>query len=323
MSSRLLPDKAPTFSVAEHWSQRALAYPNHIQLKDLAAHMDSPFSNRSIRKRLLPIFARVNPGDITIRNHHTRDRLRLHSFRHKGYWFHGRKREAATMNLFKVLISPGDVVVDVGGHIGYITQLFSKLVGPSGRVFVFEPGPNNLPYLRVNVGDLPNVSLIESGVGASSGHADFYVESLTGQNNSFLSNFDVLAANSDRAGVQSIAQRIQVPITTLDEENESKAWGRVNFVKIDVEGYEKSVLEGAAKLLGEVHPMLMVELHANLDSMTAIALIAKQNGYQVFTDELEEFTWENPAPGNTFWFHQHDHAMAISRLLAEGTRSAD
>lgn len=46
----------------------------------------------TVRKTLLPLFERLNPGDITIRNHRTSDRLKLHSFRHKGYWFHGRRR---------------------------------------------------------------------------------------------------------------------------------------------------------------------------------------------------------------------------------------
>src|SRR6478735_1296610 len=102
------------------------------------------------RRSLLPIFAKVNPGDITIKNHYTGDALHLHSFQHKGYWFYGRRREAATMKLFQRLIQPESVVAEVGGHIGYITQFFATLVGPRGRVYVFEPGPNNLPYLRAN-----------------------------------------------------------------------------------------------------------------------------------------------------------------------------
>jgi predicted methyltransferase len=66
-----------------------------------------------------------------------------HSFKHYTYWYDGERREQTTMELFAKLINPGDVVVEVGGHIGYIAVYFSHLVGKQGRVVVFEPGPNN------------------------------------------------------------------------------------------------------------------------------------------------------------------------------------
>jgi len=75
-------------------------------------------------------------------------RFRLNSFRHKGYWYHGKSRELRTMQLFAKLIRPNDTVAEVGGHIGFISMFFAKLVGDNGRVVVFEPGSNNLPYLR-------------------------------------------------------------------------------------------------------------------------------------------------------------------------------
>ena len=151
-----------------------------------------------MRRVLLPIFARVNPGEVTIRNHYSGHALRLHSFRHKGYWFHGRRREAATMALFPRVIRQGDLVAEVGGHIGYISQYFSQLVGESGHVVVFEPGPNNLPFLRRNTRDLPNVQVVALGVGREPGHADFFIEGLTGQNNSFVANFEGLAVTRRR-----------------------------------------------------------------------------------------------------------------------------
>jgi len=52
-----------------------------------------------VRRALIPLFRWVNPGDITIRHHWTGERITLHSFRHKGYWFHGRTRERDSMAL--------------------------------------------------------------------------------------------------------------------------------------------------------------------------------------------------------------------------------
>jgi FkbM family methyltransferase len=63
------------------------------------------------------------------------------------------------MALFARLVRPQDTVIDVGGHIGYLSQYFAQLVGRRGQVIVFEPGPNNLPYTRANLRAKPNVRL--------------------------------------------------------------------------------------------------------------------------------------------------------------------
>lgn len=59
--------------------------------------------------------------DTSLTNPWTGSRIYLNSFRHKGYWFFGKEREAGTMARFAELIRPGDTVVEVGGHIGFIT----------------------------------------------------------------------------------------------------------------------------------------------------------------------------------------------------------
>ena len=88
-----------------------------------------------------------------------KQRIVLNSFRHKGYWFHGKAREKTSMELFAKLIAADSRVIEVGGHIGFISQYFSHLVGREGKVFVFEPGSNNLPYIRRNIAKLKNISL--------------------------------------------------------------------------------------------------------------------------------------------------------------------
>lgn len=262
-----------------------------------------------LRRALVPLFARVNPGDVTIRNAYTRQPLRLHSFRHKGYWYHGRKREAASMALFEKVIRPGDLVVEVGGHIGFITQYFSQLVGASGSVVVFEPGPNNLPYLIRNTKALPNVEIVELGVGSEPGRADFFVESLTGQNNSFVADFEGLAANADAAGVDSGVERISVELTSLDAHFAAQP----DFIKVDVEGFELPVLQGAERILREGHPVLMVEIQADRE---AISQLATAHGYEVLGEDLQPFHWDEDFSGNSFWFHRDQHRDLMRNLRA-------
>ena len=71
------------------------------------------------------------------------------------------------MRLFQTLIRHGDTVIDVGGgHIGYICCFFSNLVGDTGKVYVFEPGNNNLPYIEKNLISLKNTVLTKKAVSA-------------------------------------------------------------------------------------------------------------------------------------------------------------
>ena len=202
-----------------------------------------------LRRIFLPLLRRFNLGDITIRHHYTGDPVRLHSFRHKGYWYHGRRREQETMLLFRRLLRPGDSVIEVGGHIGYLSLYFKWLV-QSGNVFVFEPGVNNLPYIRRNV--LPRgIQLVEKAVGDRNGPETFFLESLTGQNNSFVPNFKELQYNvkNAHAGGPAVTE-VTVEMVRLDDFINTHSI-KPELVKIDVEGFELTVLKGMK--IGRAH----------------------------------------------------------------------
>jgi FkbM family methyltransferase len=221
-------------------------------------------------------------------------RFRLNSFRHKGYWYHGKSRELRTMQLFDTLIRPNDTVAEVGGHIGFISMFFAKLVGDNGRVVVFEPGSNNLPYLRHNVHLLANVQVIEQAVSSVDGVASLHEESLTGQNNSLVPDFEGLARNASIAFVESQVRTRQVKTTRLDTFFSREC---VDFIKIDIEGHEYRALEGAAGIIEKCHPVMMVEVQADrapiFDMFTAL-------GYQLFNDRLVSHRAPESLGGNVF-----------------------
>jgi len=270
--------------------------------------------SRILRRIVLPLLSRFNPGDVTIRHHYTGDRIRLHSYRHKGYWFHGRQREADTMQLFERFIAEGATVLDVGGHIGYVATYLASLVGPVGRVFVFEPGANNLPYLHRNVGGKANVTVVEKGAGSQNQRRAFYLEGLTGQNNSFVDDFEVLETNKTRACcTDAQVEKTTVDLVTLDDFCREEDV-RPDFIKVDVEGFELEVLRGAERLLRDARPMLMVEIQV---AHREIVKLARQLGYLMFTpngDTLEgseDFVAQHI---NTFWLHQRAHAEIMANF---------
>jgi FkbM family methyltransferase len=210
--------------------------------------------------------------DITIANGWTGDRIRLNTYLHKGYWFFGKSREAETMHAFERLVRAGDTVIEVGGHIGYIAQYLSKLIGPDGRLIVFEPGWNNLRYIEENLRGCANTTLERLAVGSANGCATFYEDNLSGQNNSLLGDYKRADSVSKAAGQELVRTPRTVQVVTLDTYVASTAV-QPDFMKIDVEGFELEVLQGSLHTLQKVRAFV-VEVTERHDDVGALILAA-------------------------------------------------
>lgn len=213
---------------------------------------------------VLAVLSRVNPGDVHIKHHWSGERMVLHSFKHRNYWFRGTQRERETMLAIMRLVAPGDVVYDVGGHIGYMTVLFSHL---GAAVHVFEPGPNNVGYLRVNAGGRSGVVINESAVGSQVGRANLFIEELTGQNNSLAGDFQFRANLKNARGSAIKSYTRSVPVVTLD--HYAHCHPAPTLVKIDIEGYEWEAILGARRVLEEHKPAVIVELTHNIGKINS------------------------------------------------------
>src|SRR5215472_16913172 len=148
----------------------------------------SAIAQLPVVRPLAAMALRVTAKDIRMRHPWTGDRLYLNTYKHRTYWIHGKEREKACMERFRRLVTEGDAVLDIGGHIGYTAQYFSKLVGELGNVIVFEPGRNNLPYILKNLESKTNVILEELAASDKSGEATLYEDTITGQNNSLIAD---------------------------------------------------------------------------------------------------------------------------------------
>jgi FkbM family methyltransferase len=196
------------------------------------------------------------------------DKLKLNTYRHKSYWYFGRNREASTMSTFKSLIPRDGTVIEVGGHIGYLTQYFSSLVGPKGKVVVFEPGKNNLPYIESNVKNLGNTKLEKLAVSDRVGTSFFYEDSVTGQNNSLSSEYKGAIAVAKSHGETLHRSVNEIETTTIDAYLEKHKFVP-DFMKIDVESFELQVLKGMTQALKSVKA-LMVEVTENHSEVNQI-----------------------------------------------------
>lgn len=279
-------------------------------------HMLGPLhSVRALRRIVLPALKRFSPGDITIRHHWTGDPLVLDAFRHKGYWYHGKQRERQTMLLFAELVGRGDTVIEIGGHIGYVTLHFAHLVGPGGRVVVFEPGANNLAYMKRNIAGKPWVSLVEQAVTNHDGSAQFHVENLTGQNNSLLEHYAPWQENQARAFVAGVeASTVTVACTTLDGFLRTTAPLSPSLIKIDVEGAELAVLQGMAEVLSVLQVALMVEITEHASEVLALLDAA---GYRVFGDARQPIRSSDTVRGNVFCIKRGDRRLELFEVRRE------
>lgn len=153
------------------------------------------------------------------------------------------ERMIAERRIIMSLLRDGMTVVDVGANIGYYALMFERAVGPGGRIICIEPSRENLAELRLNVegNGLGNVEILECAVGSQDGE--------TGLRGGI--NTGVVPVGSGES---------VVPLRRLD----SLVYEPIDLLKIDVEGYEGQVIEGAAGLIAEHRPAIFLEMHPHI-----------------------------------------------------------
>jgi len=148
--------------------------------------------------------------------------------------------------LVERLLQEGMTVVDVGANHGLFSMEAAHFVGSTGRVYAFEPTPELYAHLRkhLEVNHLKNVYLLEKAVGSFDGNAKLRVHhECTGLNS--LASQDLVWQGS----ILIADQVINVPICKLDTVVHSKNISHIDILKIDVEGFELEVLQGARLIL--------------------------------------------------------------------------
>lgn len=147
----------------------------------------------------------------------------------------------------------GATVVDVGASWGLFTYHLARRVGPAGRVYSFEPHPANEPMLRRLADARRHVHFAAAAVSYDPGPAELLVPR---QRSRLVTAQASLAHGFAAQGVD--VERFEVPTVRLDD-----ALGRdavVDFVKIDVEGHESSVLHSGSSILHRSRPPILIEI---------------------------------------------------------------
>jgi FkbM family methyltransferase len=166
-------------------------------------------------------------------------------------------------------IKPGDVFLDIGANIGFFTVIGARLVGPGGRVYTFEPVPENISALKHNIAlnQFGHVSIMECALSNEVGKGELLLAGWGGGS--------ALASASPPPDVKG---SLMVDLETVDH---LVAEGQIlapDVVKIDVEGAELEVLQGMAQVLKTHPPRIVFEL----DDQTQEGFSQKQSACEAY-----------------------------------------
>ncbi len=198
----------------------------------------------------------------------------------------------------------GSIVMDIGANIGEWTLNMAKMVGDTGRVFSIEPNPSMAQALKktVAINNLSQVSIFQGAMSNQTGHSGLTIPYTSdGQALPFGSQVgnkyepppkDVVVS----WGAMATTKTIKIQTTSIDSYISDKGIQKLDFVKVDVEGHEKYVVEGGIQTLRTFKPALVFEVGAEtLEDRQIIADQLREVNYEIvgiiLQDGVVEVNW--------------------------------
>lgn len=194
-------------------------------------------------------------------------------------------------------VKPGAVVVDIGANIGSYTLYLSKIVGENGWVHAFEPSPKNYSQLVKRTSSLKNVSINQVAVSSCTGTAKLY-----------LSN----TLDIDHRLYNTGDNRNSVDIDSIRLDDYFKKGDRVDFIKMDIQGFEYHVFLGMQELMKRNHGIKFIfefwPFGLNAAGVVPLDLVSllKQHGFNLYLigkNKLIQFSGEELHYGFTKYFN--------------------
>jgi FkbM family methyltransferase len=159
--------------------------------------------------------------------------------------FINRIREPQATRYVQQIMKPDWTVIEIGANIGYYAMMEARLVK---RVYAIEPGPSNYQQLISNIrlNKYTNIIPYQLAIGDHNGEVGFEIAK---------------ACNWSRIAMSNETANVNVRMQTLDSFIKEQKIGRVDYLRMDVEGYEYAIVEGARKTIERDKPDMFVEVH--------------------------------------------------------------
>ncbi len=149
------------------------------------------------------------------------------------------------------LLQPGQRIIDIGANLGVYTLSMARTVGPTGRVWAFEPASSTAGLLAQGIAanGFGHVVLEQCALSSESGTLRLTLND--------QSELNSLVRDGEPSGASE-----EVQVSTLDECRERHGWRDIAFIKIDAEGEERNILNGGKRFLAEESPLIQYEVKA-------------------------------------------------------------
>jgi FkbM family methyltransferase len=252
----------PEAKAAEHWLQQGVTHfnPNSPDVGEwiwTQARPENPFTYVPYDNLILTVEANLKSITTAV-------------LLAQGDWFE------AEMELWRTQIRPDMTVIDVGANVGVYTFSAAQRVGETGKVIAIEPFKACVNCLQETsrINQLPWVKIYEAAASDHCGSAKLSLHNASELN-------EVISDNSPSS---DSANTVTIQCLTLDSLIETENLTRVDWLKIDAEGHEIKVLQGAERLLTEFKPNIIYENIAGAHgSNGAIMEYIQAKGYQVYS----------------------------------------
>lgn len=154
------------------------------------------------------------------------------------------------IHFLRRFVQPGMKVVDIGANHGVYTLTLAKAVGPAGHIWAFEPASDPAECLAESLAlnGLSNVTLVRTALSDREGQGTLLLDESPELNRL------VEAASGTQGPMET------VPLSTLDACAREFGWHEMDFLKLDAEGAEASIIEGGRRFLSAVSPLVMFEI---------------------------------------------------------------
>jgi len=192
-----------------------------------------------------------------------------------------KSHEPINTKIISTFLEKGMTCIDIGGNIGYYVLLENQLIGKKGKVIAIEPLLQNFNYLTKNIllNNVNNVQIYNFACGDKNGKADFFINKKS--NGCQVIRENTKPPNPSKGTISQVSVRIlDDVITELNLDN-------VDFIRMDVEGYELNILTGLKKTLNKHKPIISLELH-----LRQLGLDGTKDFFQLMKDfeyEIESF----------------------------------
>lgn len=205
----------------EHWRRR---------LRQPRDPVRAPATPPAVTRVATDVGALLLPGH---------DEVMLSYLRQHGEW------EPEESDQLRSVLRPGMTFVDIGAHVGYMSLLAARAVGPAGRGFAFEPEPGNFALLMANlaVHGVDNVEAVPAAAWSESGRLSL---SLSADN-----------TGDHRAYALPGRESVEVPAFALDDVLPDDV--TVDVVKVDAQATDDIAIRGMERTLARCRPALLVE----------------------------------------------------------------